>query len=206
MKRLILLLLISASARAQSPHAAMGAVGLGDVRWTQGFWAERFAVCRDSMLPHLWRIYTDARISHAFENFRIAAGLDTGSHAGPPFHDGDFYKLLEGMSAMYAVTHDRRLDSLMDEAISVISMSQRPDGYIHTPVVIEQRAGKIKSGEDQLNFEKYNIGHLMTAACVHYRATGKRGFLDVAIRAADYLMRSYQRSSPQSARSGRAHV
>ncbi|HEY4108835.1 aceric acid hydrolase [Puia sp.] len=200
MKRLLFLLLVSSSVCAQRPHAVLGSVGISDVRWTKGFWAERFAVCRDSMLPHLWRIYTDKDISHAFENFRIAAGLDTGSHAGPPFHDGDFYKLLEGMAAMYAVTHDRRLDSLMDYAIAVIAKSQRADGYIHTPVVIEERNGKHVSAEDQLNFEKYNVGHLMTAACAHFRATGKKTLLAVAIRAADHLMAVYQHSSPQSAR------
>ncbi|HEY4337977.1 MAG TPA: glycoside hydrolase family 127 protein [Puia sp.] len=200
MKKLLFLLLLSAGVRAQSPHGVLTGVGMGTVHWTKGFWAERFAVCRDSMLPHLWRIYTDKKISHAFENFRIAAGLDTGTHAGPPFHDGDFYKLLEGMAAMYAVTHDPRLDDLMDSAIAVIAKSQRADGYIHTPVVIEERAGRSVSAEDQLNFEKYNVGHLMTAACVHYRATGKKSLLVVAIRAADYLMAVYKTSSPQSAR------
>jgi DUF1680 family protein len=200
MKKLLFLLLVSASVRAQSPHGVLTGVGMNTVHWTKGFWAERFAICRDSMLPHLWRIYTDKKISHAFENFRIAAGLDTGSHAGPPFHDGDFYKLLEGMSAMYAVTRDQRLDSLMDYAIAVIAKSQRSDGYIHTPIVIEERSGKSVSAEDQLNFEKYNVGHLMTAACAHYRATGKTTLLEVAIKAADYLMAVYKTSSPQSAR------
>jgi DUF1680 family protein len=191
MKGVFILLLAGLHVQAQPPHAVLKGVGLSDVRWTRGFWAERFAVCRDSMLPHLWRIYTDATISHAFENFRIAAGLDTGSHAGPPFHDGDFYKLLEGMAAMYAVTHDRRLDSLMDMAIAVIAKSQRPDGYINT-------AGA--SSEDRIGFECYNMGHLMTAACVHYRATGKKTLLEVAIRAADYLAAFYKRSTPQLAR------
>ena len=27
--------------------------------------------------------------------------------------------------------------------------------------------------DDKPSFEAYNFGHLMTAACVHYRATGK---------------------------------
>ncbi|HLZ87862.1 MAG TPA: beta-L-arabinofuranosidase domain-containing protein, partial [Puia sp.] len=170
MKQLLFVFLccMGGGVHAQSPYAVLEGTGIRDVHWTKGFWAERFAVCRDSMLPHLWRIYTDKHISHAFDNFEIAAGLDTGSHAGPPFHDGDFYKLLEGMAAMYAVTQDKRLDSLMDLAIAVIARSQRPDGYIHTPVVIEERkrSGKATAFEDRLNFETYNMGHLMTAACV----------------------------------------
>jgi hypothetical protein len=185
-----------------SRHATLESVNMGDVRWTEGFWAERWAVCKDSMIPRLWRIYHDPTISHAFKNFEIAAGLDTGSHEGPPFHDGDFYKLLEGMAAIYAVTRDPKLDSLMDQAIRVIARSQRPDGYIHTPTVIEERnhPGKTTAFEDRLNFETYNMGHLMTAACVHYRATGRTNFLQIAIKAADYLAAFYHRSSPQLAR------
>jgi hypothetical protein len=186
---------------SHSPHATLQSVNLGDIHWTNGFWADEFATVRDSMIPTLWRIYTDPNISHAFANFRIAAGLDTGSHVGPPFHDGDFYKLLEGMAVVYAMTKDRRLDSLMDLAIAVIARAQRPDGYIHTPTIIEERhQGKAAAFEDRLNFETYNMGHLMTAACIHYRATGKRSFLDLAIKAAGYLEKFYQHSSPQLAR------
>jgi DUF1680 family protein len=210
MKKLLLSLLLGTAfyARAQlvntsaSAHAALSGTGLGAVKWTNGFWAERFAVCRDSMLPRLWRIYNDPHISHAFTNFRIAAGLDTGSHEGPPFHDGDFYKLLEGMAAVYTVTKDTALDKLMDQAIAVIAKTQRADGYIHTPVMIEERKrpGKAAAFEDRLNFETYNMGHLMTAACVHYRATGKSTLLNIAIKAANYLAAFYKHSSPELAR------
>jgi len=186
----------------ESKHAVLESVNMGDVHWTKGFWAERFEVCRDSMIPHLWRIYHDKKISHAFANFQIAAGLDTGAHAGPPFHDGDFYKLLEGVAAVYAITRDAHLDTMMDNAIAVIARCQRPDGYIHTPTLIEERnhPGKSSAFEDRLNFETYNMGHLMTAACVHYRATGKKTLLAVAIKAANYLAAFYHKSTPQLAR------
>ena len=187
---------------AGSRHAVLEGTDMGDVKWTTGFWADEFRVCKDSMIPHLWRTYHDKHVSGAFENFEIAAGLDTGSHAGPPFHDGDFYKLLEGMAAVYAVTRDKHLDTLMDQAIAVIAKCQKPNGYLHTPVLIEERKhpGKTTAFEDRLNFETYNLGHLMTAACVHYRATGKTTLLQVAIKAADYLAAFYQRSTPQLAR------
>jgi DUF1680 family protein len=44
------------------------------------------------------------------------------------------------------------------------------------------------------------MGHLMTAACVHFRATGKKTLLNLAIKAADHLDRFYHRSSPELAR------
>ncbi len=179
-----------------SPHAAMSGVDMDDVSWTSGFWAERFAVCRDSMVPSLWRILDDPGVSHAFRNFEIAAGIEKGCHEGPPFHDGDFYKWFESLAAVYMQTGDPSMDSLMDEIIPVIAGSQREDGYIHTPVIIEQAGmseGKPEFRE-RLDFETYNMGHLMTAACVHYRATGKRPLLDVAVKAADFLLSFYERS------------
>ena len=186
----------------ESAHAKLSPVDLGAVQWTHGFWAERFAICRDSMVPNLMATYMNPTKSHSFKNFEIAAGLDTGSHKGPPFHDGDFYKLFEAQASLYATTHDPKLDEQMDRIIAVIAKTQRSDGYIHTPVLIaeQKNPGKAKAFEDRLNFETYNIGHLMTAACVHYRATGKKTLLNVAIKAADYLNNFYKRSSPELAR------
>ena len=173
-----------------------------DVLWTSGFWADRFEVCKTSTIPHLWKVYNDAEVSHAFKNFEIAAGLDTGSHHGAPFHDGDFYKLLESVASLYAITKDEKLNAMMDKVIPIIAKTQREDGYIHTPVIIEQRKNtrKAREFENRLNFETYNMGHLMTAACIHYRATGKRTLLDVAIKATDFLNNFYKRSSPELAR------
>lgn len=185
-----------------SPSAVLQPIDMSDVVWTNGFWADRFRVCKDSMMPNLLHTYMDANVSHAFKNFEIAAGLDTGSHSGPPFHDGDFYKLFESIASLYAITQDKKLDELMDKIIPVIAKAQRADGYIHTPVIIEDRKnpGKAKAFQDQLSFEAYNLGHLMTAACVHYRATGKTSLLNIAIKATDYLDKFYRRSTPELAR------
>ncbi|MEP6676503.1 MAG: glycoside hydrolase family 127 protein [Ferruginibacter sp.] len=184
-----------------SAYTKLAAVDMGDVQWTKGFWAERFAICRDSMVPHLWRTYNDAQLSHAFKNFEIAAGLDTGKFKGPSFHDGDFYKTLEAVAGMYAMTKDKHLDELMDHAIAVIAKAQKADGYIYTKSIIEQKkTGQEKMFDDKLSFEAYNFGHLMTAACVHYRATGKTSLLDIAKKATDFLIGFYNHATPEQAR------
>ena len=186
---------------SQSPHAKLSSVGLSDVQWTKGFWAERFAVCRDAMVPQLWQTYTSKSICYSFQNFRIAAGLDTGRFRGPSFHDGDFYKTLEAVAATYAATKDKKLDGWMDEAIDVIGKAQKPDGYIYTKNIIEQKkTGKEKMFDDQLSFEAYNFGHLMTAACVHHAATGKTNLLNIAKKAADFLIGFYGTATPEQAR------
>lgn len=184
-----------------SPYAKRNSVDLGSVQWTKGFWAERFEVCKHAMVPHLWDTYHDADLCHSFKNFEIAAGLDTGSFKGPSFHDGDFYKTLEAVAGLYATTRDPKLNTMMDEAIAVIAKAQRPDGYVYTKSIIEQKqTGKTQMFDDKLSFEAYNFGHLMTAACVHYRATGKTTLLQVAGKAADFLIGFYNNATPEQAR------
>ena len=187
---------------SQSPYAKAHGINIEDVTWTDGFWAERFDVYKDDMIMGVWNTMNNPETSHAYRNFEIASGHVHGEwNGGPPFFDGDFYKWFESVATVYAITKDPKLEALMDEIIPKIAGSQREDGYIHTPAIIEERnTGKPAEFKDRLNFETYNLGHLITAGCVHYRATGKRDLLQVAINAADYLYDFYERSSPELAR------
>ncbi|GGF23773.1 aceric acid hydrolase [Echinicola rosea] len=187
---------------SQSPYAKLKSVNLQDVSWTDGFWRDKFKISRERTMPFMWDLYHDADKNHAVRNFEIAAGEMKGKHDGPSFHDGDFYKVFEGMAALYAETQDPKIDVQMDEAIALIAKTQREDGYLHTPVLIEERWGTLGDEylQKQLGFEKYNMGHLMTAACIHYRATGKDNFLKVAKGVADFLYDFYKEASPELAR------
>lgn len=185
-----------------SPYTKLHSLALDDVHWTDGFWFAQSKVEQQRTLPFMWNLYHQADVTHAYRNFEIAAGHMKGTHDGPSFHDGDFYKIMEAMASVYATTKDKKLDKQLDKAIEIIREAQREDGYIHTPVLIEERWGTLGPEElqRQLGFEKYNMGHLMTAASIHHRATGKDNFLDVAIGVADYLYDFYQKASPDLAR------
>ena len=179
-----------------SPYAKLHSISIGDVRWTDGFWGERFKLCHETMIPNMWQLLEDPQISHAYDNFLIAAGLKKGRHRGPKWHDGDFYKWLEAVAFVYGVTKDEKLNRQMDQIIDVIGKCQREDGYIHTPVIISQQNQTPESMEfkNRLDFETYNMGHLMTCACIHYRATGKTTLLQIAQKAADFLYTFYKKS------------
>ncbi len=193
----MLLLASCATARAgdkalldtsNSPDAKMYMVDMADVKWAGGLWGDRFDVCRTSMIPYMWSLFSDTRQSKAWMNFQVAAGVATGTTGGPPFNDGDFLKWFESVAQMYAVTKDPELDKLMDSIIPVIAKAQRADGYLFTQQMIKQNRGeRPQEFSDPDHFETYNMGHLMTAACVHYRATGKTSMLDLARKSADYL-------------------
>ena len=200
---------------SRSRQAVMQNTPIGTVRWTGGFWGERFNLLATTGIWSMWDTWNtpwetiDAEGkhgSHGFRNFEVAAGTVKGKHHGPPFHDGDMYKWLEACAAVYAVTKDAKLGALMDKFIEQVRLAQRADGYIHTPVIISERlagidshsatenAAGIEIGKDQnhafasrLNFETYNLGHLMTAGIIHKRATGKTTLFDCGRRAADFL-------------------
>jgi DUF1680 family protein len=177
-------------------------VALNEVHWTSGFWAQRFEVCRAQTIPAMWEIMEGTKYSQFFQNFRIAAGLAEGRHRGAPFNDGDFYKWLEAASTILAVTNDPNLNQIIEQCVEIIAKAQRSDGYIHTPVLIAERSGSptLQPFQNPLDFEMYNMGHLMTAACVHHRVTGRNNFLAVARKAADFLCESFRSPTPELAR------
>lgn len=203
-----------------SKYAKMYGTDIGSVKWTNGFWADRFDVYKDTMILSMWNTWNNPDISHGFRNFEIASGACEGEHWGPPFHDGDLYKWLEGVASIYSITKEPKLDELMDKVISHIVKAQREDGYIHTSVIIEEKNKGIDShakkqtvigtkvgAEDEkgafanrLNFETYNLGHLMMAGIVHYRATGKKTLFDAAVKATDFLCHFYETASAELAR------
>ncbi len=199
-----LLLLIGATASLQpaethvSPHARVQAVDLGEARWTCGFWADRFETCRQHTIPSLWRIMEGTNHTHYFENFRIAAGLAEGRSRGAPFNDGDFYKWIEAVCALEALTQEDAWAPTLDQVISVIARAQRSDGYLHTPVLIRQRNGdpEARPFQDRAQFEMYNMGHLFTAAAVHFHATGKTSLLAVARKASGFLDQAFRNPTP----------
>ena len=200
---------------SRSKQAKMQNVPLGSAQWTGGFWGDRFQMLSTTGIWDMWNTWNTPwevidnmglHGSNGFRNFEVAAGTVKGKHHGPPFHDGDMYKWLEACASVYAVTKDPKIDALMDKFIEQVALAQRADGYIHTPVVISERnagidshaltenAAGIEIGKDQkhafasrLNFETYNLGHLMTAGIVHKRATGKTTLFECGKKAADFL-------------------
>ncbi|MGM9714134.1 MAG: glycoside hydrolase family 127 protein [Prevotella sp.] len=218
-----LLLLVTATATAQmhglvdmrnSQKAVMVNTPLGATHWTTGFWGERFETFHNASIPSMYETWK-SKEGKGWNNFLVASGKVEGEHHGPAFHDGDMYKWCESLAVVYAITRDPKIDAIMDDFISLVAASQREDGYIHTQVnIAELNAKKKRTSEkdntvvgtatgkgsdgalgNKLNFETYNIGHLINSAIVHKRATGKTTFFNVALKAADFLI-NFARTNP----------
>ncbi|MBN2351474.1 MAG: glycoside hydrolase family 127 protein [Spirochaetales bacterium] len=135
-----------------------------------------------------------------FDNFLIAGRVKPGPVRGlMPFDDSDAYKLIEGASLSLVNTPDPALAETLDRLIETIKIGQEPDGYLTTWFTVDPRhppapwagdSGARWAGEAG-SHELYNSGHLFEAAAAHFRATGKRSLLDVALKNADLLVRTF---------------
>ncbi|MBC8875415.1 MAG: hypothetical protein H8E44_38815 [Planctomycetes bacterium] len=56
-----------------SPHVKLQSVSLTDVRWTEGFWKQKFDVVKDVTIPQMWTYMNGEGNSH-WTNFLLAAG------------------------------------------------------------------------------------------------------------------------------------
>lgn len=170
-----------------SPHVKLKSIDIGDCRWTEGFWAEKWRIAEEVMIPHMGEILK-GDVGHGYNNFKIAAGLQEGEHKGFWWHDGDFYKWMEANMYLYGVNKNEDIVKELDEIIAVIGKAQQDDGYLSTPAIIRD---DIDPFTNRRYHELYNSGHLLTAACIHNRITGKTNMLDIAIKHADYLYKLF---------------
>ncbi len=169
---------------AQSPYHKLHSLPQGAVRWKAGFWGNLHQLCGEVILPNMRRALEEPSNGAVFSNFYVAAGLREGERKGTMWSDGDCYKYMEALTHIYGATKDPAIIEELDALIDVIAQAQEADGYISAPMQLREDKERWTNLHDH---ELYNMGHLLTAASVHFDITGQRNFLDVAIKLADYL-------------------
>lgn len=186
----------------KSGHAKVRPTDVEDLRWTNGFWADRVGVCYESSIPKMWELMKGKKYKPFLEHFLIVAGKAEGGHHGAKWNDGDFYKWLEAAIVANSVEEDAELTLAIDQSIEAIVDAQRDDGYLHTPVLIAQKNGdkSARPFQDRHAFEMYNMGHLITTGCLHYRLTGNKKLLEAAEKAAEFFIKTFSNPTPELAR------
>jgi DUF1680 family protein len=167
-------------------HLTLRPLPTGDARITGGFWAlrqERNG--RDAIRGG----YDLLETAGNFRNLRIAAGLEEGDATGPIFMDSDVTKWLEAVAWEYGRAPADDLLGLQREVTALYAQAQADDGYLDS---VQQIRGKGERYTDlKWSHEMYCAGHLYQAAVAQHRATGDTGLLDVAIKNADHLVRTF---------------
>ncbi len=173
-------------------------VNIQNVKMEDAFWLPIIKRVQEKTIDYaLQKCEEEGR----FENFLIAGGQMEGKTRGEmPFDDTDVYKIIEGASNSLISAPNPTLEALLDSLIEVIAIGQEADGYLTTWRTIDPAAPPapwvpVAEGKrwESLgaSHELYNPGHLYEAAYVHYKATGKRNFLDIALKNADLLVATF---------------
>jgi uncharacterized protein len=191
---LIVIVQISSYAQPVMDYPIQG-VPFNQVNINDQFWSPRIEINRTVTIPSSFKKCEETgRVA----NFEIAAGKKKGKFQTTfPFDDTDIYKIIEGASYSMSVHPDPSLDKYVDSLIAIVAAAQEPDGYLYTARTIDPQHPHEWSGKERwdnvskLSHELYNSGHLFEAAAAHYMATGKRNFLDIALKNADLLDRVF---------------
>jgi len=168
-------------------------VDFTQVKVTDNFWLPRIETNQKVTIPFAMQQNEE---TGRVDNFAIAGGLIEGEYKGERYNDTDVYKVMEGAAFTLATDPDPELEKSLDELISVIAAAQEEDGYLFTPRTAAPEKPVVGIGKERwsnlaVSHELYNAGHMYEAAAAHFLATGKRNFLEIAIKNADLLVRTF---------------
>ena len=184
--------------KTKSKYQKLSPLDHDAVKWNDGFWGRLHQLCRETILPSMREALDEPENGAVFSNFAVAAGRQEGERKGTMWSDGDCYKYMEACAHIYGITKEQSILDDLDPLIEVIAAAQEEDGYISTPMQLD---GK-EYWTNHRDHELYNMGHLLTAAAVHFRVSGKRNFLEIAIKQADYLYDLFMPRPPALAHFG----
>lgn len=163
------------------------------VKVTDNFWGQRLQASREVTIP---LAFSKCEETGRYENFvKAAHPNDTYKVEGFSFDDTDVYKTIEGASYSLQTYPDKKLQKYIDSVLVIVAGAQEPDGYLYTARTMNPKhphnwAGKERwVAVENLSHEFYNLGHMIEGAVAHYQATGKRNFLNIAIKYADCVCR-----------------
>ena len=170
-------------------------INFTEVHITDQFWAPRMETNQKITIPYAFQQCEETgRIKNFEEAVSVRTGqAETGKFCSVyPFDDSDVFKVIEGASYSLRVHPDPELDQYLDDLIAKIAAAQEEDGYLYSARTVNSESPVRWVEEERwanmyLGHELYNVGHMYEAAVAHYLATGKRTFLDVAIRNADLI-------------------
>ena len=168
-------------------------VSFTSVQVSDEFWLPRIETNRTVTIP--FAIDKNEETGRV-DNFAFAAGRKEGTYKGRRFNDTDVYKVIEGIAYSLQVHPDPELEEYTDSLIELIAAAQEEDGYLYPARTADPEnpapgAGPERWSRLRGSHELYNAGHMYEAAVAYYQATGKRTFLDVALKNADMLVRTF---------------
>jgi len=178
----IICFMVSGTSSAQSSFLQLEPVSFSQVNITDNFWKPKMDKVATTTLAAC--IYQTEINTPRIRNFEKVARKKGEQHEGIFYDDSDVFKALEAISYTLKYHPNPELEKKADEWIDKIAAAQLPDGYLNTYFTLRDLNAR---WTDMSMHEDYNAGHMIEAAVAYYDATGKRKFLDVVIKWADYF-------------------
>jgi DUF1680 family protein len=150
------------------------------------FWSPRQETNRTVTVEHSLRMLEKA--GNIVDMELAAAGKREG-YQGLLFTDSDLYKVLEGISYTLQTHPNPDLSRRLDVIIDKMAAAQQKDGYLNTWFQVTRPEDKFKNLRDW--HELYCAGHMFEAAVAHHQATGKKNFLNIALRYAELINQKF---------------
>ncbi len=186
MKKLFVLLLVVFTNLgilfAQNDHVKVNPVIFSKVVINDDFWKPKIDKVATKTLQAC--IYQTEEKTGRIRNFEKVARGKNEQHEGVFYDDSDVFKAIEAMAYAIKTNGSKELEKKADEWIDKIAAAQQPDGYLNT---FYSLTGIQNRWQDMSMHEDYCGGHMIEAAVAYFDATGKRKFLDVAIRWANHF-------------------
>lgn len=184
---------LAGSAQTHDGGYPITPVPFTSVKVTDSFWGQRLKASREVTIP---LAFSKCEETGRYENFCKAAHPSSEYKVGGlAFDDTDVYKTIEGASYSMQTYPDKKLAKYIDSVLTIVAAAQEPDGYLYTSRTMnpehphEWAGSKRWEKVEDLSHEFYNLGHMIEGAIAHYQATGKKNFLNIAIKYADCVER-----------------
>lgn len=151
---------------------------------TGGFWKDKQSMVRSTTVHAVRDRFSE---TGRFDAFKCdwKEGMPNRPHF---FWDSDVAKWIEGVAYLTKKKREPKLEEAVDGIVDLIEKNQGEDGYFNIYFTVIEPKNRFAQRDFH---ELYCAGHLTEAAIAYFEATGKRKFLDLMCRYADYIEKRF---------------
>jgi len=167
------------------------AIPYRDVRITGGFWKRWQDAAAEATIPAIYNQFEmTGRIGALAHKWR--AHEPNRPHI---FYDSDAAKWIEGAAYSLFYRPCQETEARIEALIDCIESGMSAEGYFNSYF---QAIEPHERWTRRTDHELYCAGHLIEAAVAYYEATGKRRFLDLMLRYAEYIRATFAENESAS--------
>lgn len=160
-------------------------ISFDKIKITNGFWAEKQSVVRNSAIMTVYDRFKETGRIGAFA-CDWKEGMPNKPHY---FWDSDVAKWIESVAYLTRSERSAELEALADAIIDNLAKNQQDDGYFNIYYTVVEPGNRFTN---RYNHELYCAGHLLEAAIAYKEATGKDKLYNCMLKYVDLIERTFK--------------